>query len=354
MRNGLALLVAGGMAAALQTPAAAWDYPGHRIVGAIADLVMAAHYPAAYRKVTDLIAVKDAGGNTVKRTLSQVAVFPDCAKSGNEPWCGRPSSEEEKAYAQRNPKHDTYHYTDVPIEQSNYLAFSPGTEKTDVVQMIKYAVRQLRAKDAEDRPKMRDVSLTDAEAVWLLAHLVGDIHQPLHVGAAYYDKATCATRTDPNQVAGGMTDVALTNGGNFIRLKPFRPAPAVAPADNLHFFWDGAAVARAMQAAGLAGAESEFARLLAAEAPAGWQGNGDVTSWAEQWANEGIAIAREAHTPLTITLDKRSVSPAGKVSCSWTTEITPEYSDWARDTAREQLRKGGFRLAALLNAIFGP
>ncbi len=32
-------------AIAVPVPAAAWDYPGHRIVGAIADLVLQKHYP---------------------------------------------------------------------------------------------------------------------------------------------------------------------------------------------------------------------------------------------------------------------------------------------------------------------
>src|SRR4051794_33809041 len=68
--------------AGLPAPAFAWDYPGHRIVGAIADLVLQEHHPEVYREVQDRLAIKDASGNEVRRTLSQVAVFPDCAKPG--------------------------------------------------------------------------------------------------------------------------------------------------------------------------------------------------------------------------------------------------------------------------------
>jgi hypothetical protein len=36
-------------------PAGAWDFPGHRIVGAIADLVLLQHYPTAQQRVSELL-----------------------------------------------------------------------------------------------------------------------------------------------------------------------------------------------------------------------------------------------------------------------------------------------------------
>jgi hypothetical protein len=344
-------------AIAFAAPATAWDYPGHRIVGAIADIVLSTHYDDAYDKVTKFLTTKDAYGNDVKRTLSQVAVFPDCAKPNSERYCGRPASEEEKQYVLRNPHHDTYHYTDVPLGQSKYVPFSAGTEEYDVVQMINYLVRQLRAKSLKDRPRLRDVSITDQEAIWVLAHLVGDIHQPLHVGSIYYDKETCKTELDPNAVPGGMARVASTNGGNFIKLEVLAPAPAVPPADNFHLFWDVTTVVRAMQADGLLASEQEYARFLASEAPAGWLPTGDPETWAEQWVAEIMPLAREAHAASRITITPKEppkVSPTGKVSCTWIASMKPEYSKWASDRAREQLRKAGFRLAALLKAIYQP
>jgi len=260
---------------------------------------MQQHYPDAYKKVQALLATKDASGAPVQRTLREVAVFPDCAKRGNEPYCGRPSSDEEKAYAARNPHNATYHYTDVPIEQRRYVAGTAGTADTDVVQMIGYAVAQLRKKPTA---KKNGVDLTDTEAVWLIAHLVGDIHQPLHVGAKYYDKG-CIKGVDPNRDGEPPTfgigkTVAETIGGNQIHLTA--PAPAVPPAENLHFYWDGAAVVQAMQAAGVGGSEQDFARLLAGFAPSGWKPKGDAANWATQWATENLPLASEAHARLTI------------------------------------------------------
>ncbi len=337
-------------AIAVPLPAAAWDYPGHRIVGAIADLVLQEHYRDAQKRVSALLDITLASGAVwQKRSLREVAVFPDCAKANNVAFCGRPSSDEEKAYAERNKHHAGFHFTDVPLQQPKYLAGSAGTSDTDVVQMIAYAVAQLRGKTPPPKP---GVKLTDTEAVWLLAHLVGDIHQPLHVGAKYFD-SSCETSVDPNVVVGGPPKfgigdtIAPTVGGNLIALAA--PAPAVPPAENLHFYWDGAAVVRAMQAAGVAQSELDFARLLAAAPPAGWQTAGPPETWAEQWASEAMPLAAEAHDRLVIRKGPQSFP-----SCSWTTSVDPAYDEWAGERAKIQLAKAGFRLAALLNAIFAP
>src|SRR5262249_6323057 len=53
----VALLLAGA-AIAVPMPAMAWDYPGHRIVGAIADLVLQTHYPATQKRVSDLLEIQ--------------------------------------------------------------------------------------------------------------------------------------------------------------------------------------------------------------------------------------------------------------------------------------------------------
>jgi hypothetical protein len=343
-----AAILAAGAAIAVPKPAIAWDYPGHRIVGGIADLVLQQYHPVTQKRVSDLLEIQLPNGLWQKRTLREVAVFPDCAKKNNVVFCGRPPSDEEKEYADNNKDHYSYHYTDMPLQQPKYLPNTAGTGTTDVVQMIAYAVVQLRG---DTPPKKTGVKLTDTEALWLLAHLVGDIHQPLHVGAKYFDN-TCETSVDPN-VAGqppkfgiGET-VAQDMGGNLIAL--VAPAPAVPPADNLHFYWDGASVVRAMQAAGVGQSEQDFARLLAAAPPAGLDTAGAAETWAAQWATEIMPLAVEAHGRLTI-----SKGPKPFPSCTWTTTLDAAYQDWGKDQARTQLAKAGFRLAALLKAIFEP
>ena len=116
----LAALLGAGTLVAMTASASAWDYPGHRVVGAIADFVLSSRHPKAYAKVKEILLTKDADGNKLVRTLSQVAVFPDCAKTNNVPFCGRTPSEEEKSYVAHNAHNGDYHYTDVPVQQSKY------------------------------------------------------------------------------------------------------------------------------------------------------------------------------------------------------------------------------------------
>jgi hypothetical protein len=344
-------LFAASAAMAAPLPAAAWDYPGHRIVGAIADLVLQQHYPKTYKRVSDLLEIKRPGDLWQKRALREVAVFPDCAKKGNEPYCGRPSSEEELSYAEHNSKNDKFHYTDVPLQQPKYAFGLAGTDDLDVVHMINYLVEYLRTVgDAPPtRAQKKDVRLNDTEAVWLLAHLVGDIHQPLHVGAKYYDKA-CETSVDPNAV-GGMANVSQTVGGNLIYITP-KP-PVVPPAGNLHLFWDSTTVLRAMKIAGQLGNEQEYAKALAGSPPNGWNNMTDpAEKWAEQWATEIMPRAKDAHDRLTIIKGSKPSPFFGTGGCTWETTVDDGYQDWAAMIAEEQLKKAGFRLAALLVAIF--
>jgi hypothetical protein len=348
-----AALFAAWLAAIPSTTALAWDYPGHRIVGAIADAVLQQHYPKTYTRVSELLEIKRPDDTRQKRSLREVAVFPDCAKKGNEPYCGRPSSEEEKSYAEKNQHNDKFHYTDLPLQQPKYVAELLGTDDIDVVQMINFITAYLRTIDSAppERPSKKGIDLTDTEAVWLLTHLVGDIHQPLHVGAKYFDK-TCETAVDPNAIAGGMKDVAQTVGGNLIYLTA--APPAVPPAANLHFYWDGAAVVRAMRITGTLSSEQEYAKMLAAAPPPGWQTSGPAETWAEQWASEAMPLAAEAHDRLQIRKGGKPAPFSNTGGCTWEATVDPAYEEWAANRAEEQLKKAGFRLAALLKAIFEP
>ena len=319
-------------------PAAAWDYPGHRIVGMIADMVLRQHHEkGAYRHVHDLLDRKSPDGFPIEeRRLGQVAVFPDCAKDEEE-FCGRKPTAEEIAYVLRNLGHQSFHYTNTPIEEPGYRRGGVGTSDTDVVQMINHAIHQLQGKP---RSKF-GVKLTNTEALWLLTHLVGDIHQPLHVGQIYYDKATCTKSVNPNDPA--YRDALTTLGGNTIKFAP--DFPAVPPAPTLHIYWDSITVARAMLAAGYSGDEAGFAKMLAASPPKDWGMTGDPETWAEKWIAEGLPLARRAYAEADI------VGKLDDNRCSWTVTLKESYELDAQKTASEQLAKAGFRLAALLAAI---
>ena len=332
------------LAAAAPASAWAWDYPGHRIVGSIADAVLQRDHPQTYKKVRDLVDRRNAAGRAIgERSLDDVAVYPDCAK--NEPaYCGRTPSLEEIEYVLRNLGHKAFHFTNSPLQQATYLPGGAGTSETDVVQMLIHAMKRLKDGPAARMP--RDVDLTAAEAVWLLAHLTGDIHQPLHVGQVYFDN-TCKKRIDPN--ADKTVEVLPTFGGNFIHLDP------ASGADNLHFYWDGAAVRTAMRAEGLADKEVEFAKRLANETPpAGWEPSGAPETWPAQWYADVMKLANWAyHVEIKGEVGGKPAFPSASVTCKWNATLPSGYPEEAAKRAREQLAKAGYRLAALLHAVLG-
>src|SRR5947207_2607015 len=80
------------------------------------------------------------------------------------------------------PSHHWFHYTDVPVVRvEKYAEGQAGRSKWDVVHMIPYCLEVLRGRVSEQNER----NITKPVALILLAHYVGDIHQPLHVGAEY-------------------------------------------------------------------------------------------------------------------------------------------------------------------------
>jgi hypothetical protein len=304
--------------------ALSWSSDGHRTVGAIADVLLDQH-PTTRDRVKEIL-----NG----RSLSEVSVFADCAK-GFE-YCHRNPSPEESAYT-RNPDHHGYHYTDVPIQQKHYALGSAGTTKDDVVQVIRYAIQVLQGQT----PSGGAADLKESEALWVLVHLVGDIHQPLHVGAVYYDRA-CDEIVDPNFGIG--TSVLGTTGGNDLMY---------TEKQNLHHFWDAVAVTGAARLRGIKGkvVAVAFAKAIVARPPASWETPGELDSWPAKWATESLLLADEALTEPEFDDASRKTTERG-TTCTASVSIDQDYRKQASNVALVQLGKAGFRLNALLVSIF--
>jgi hypothetical protein len=202
----------------------------------------------------------------------------------------------------------------------------------------------------KDDPKGTTADFDEGQALWVLAHMVGDIHQPLHVGAAYFDK-TCKKRVDPNDEGKGQPNfwigrfVAETVGGGKITMLP--------DGDGLHSFWDDDAVEGAIRLAKLKSSlATSLARWLVDQHATGWETTGDIGTWAESWADEIMPLAKQAHERLgTINFEKMTRDPPN-VRCTWTVNTPGDYEDWAAEQTQRQLAKAGFRLAAMLRAIY--
>jgi hypothetical protein len=308
----------------------AWSGNGHRTIGMIADLILE-RYPKVRERVAAIL-----DGNS----LSDVSVRADCAKGYR--YCHRPLTDEEKAFVKHNPAHHAFHYTDVPIQQNAYRAGTAGTADNDIVRVLAHAINVLR----EKAPNQGPATLNEREALWLIAHLVGDIHQPLHVGAIYYDK-DCASVVDPNVVGKNLPEfgigsvVASTHGGNELKIG----------SKSLHAYWDDGTVKGAMRLAGVRDLSVEgFAKAIVGAPPSAWRSSGDPETWPAQWANESLVLARSALTQIEI--GPGSVEAGGK--CGWPITLQRDYTNWSNRQTLTQLGKAGFRFAELLRVVFTP
>jgi hypothetical protein len=259
-----------------------------------------------------------------QETLADASVWPDVIKG---PLYEDADTE---PFRLEHPAHDTYHYTNLPFQTDRYHDTVPGARADDILQVTRESIRVLKGTSGV---------FTKREALRLLAHLVGDVHQPLHVGAAYVSAEAPLRFVVPE----GSTGWRMTLGGNALRYGP-------QDAFNLHSYWDSRAVNLAMQNETAPAYATRLFAELGVMPP--WRNTGDVESWPERWVNEALEYARDAHLSLTLVA---YLGPDAEKRTPHRWRIEPPdaaYDDFARSRVRVQLGKGGYRLAATLRAIW--
>ena len=279
----------------LAPSAHAWGPTGHRVVAEIAQRHLT---PAAQAKVSRLL-----GG----RSLADVANWPDELRSDA-----------------RFDKYKPLHFATVPNGVASYRD-AKKAPCGDIVVAIDALIAFLRTGSREALFSVKALSdksdgtgegacnpretdpITPDTALRFLVHLMGDLHQPLHIGG---------------------TDL----GGNTVSINWMDRWKT-----NLHSTWDDEMVDFERLD------YTEYARFLdrASEADAARWLKGDTNSYAD----EAVAM----RSKLYLFPDDSSPAPVGKDAVH---KISYKYTGAQRDRMREQLLKGGLRLAGVLNAIF--
>lgn len=343
----------------------AWGYQGHEVVGAIADALIADN-PKAKKQVHDILngpPLPDAEIKLQKElhvwrelSLRQAGPWPDCVKSvvhhdGDrfkyeldpshpeyETPCIPFNAAVERArmedYAKRNwtscsykPDgiergcHNTFHFQDVAIQRDAVTRDEAGTSDHDVVAAINAAIAVLT-----DRPAAGPFSIRDKkEALLLLTHVVGDLHQPLHVGAVYLDGQ--GALVDPDATGQDSPD-NQTAGGNLIQDQNV----------NLHSEWDDIPFDIGRSAT----------RELLAAARAVPPSTGNIDDWAKGWATDSLQVAKTAFQGLSFV----QTDPPPRPKWAVTFADRAAYLSRADAIKRQQLAKAGAHLAEILNAIW--
>ncbi len=148
-----------------QQQALAWGYVGHRIIGHMAQAQLTPKTLAAVRELTG------------KETLAEICTWADEIRS-DEHWSPRPDGKsvtiKDNWRDYRN--HRFWHYITVPDAAAleHIESESHPLNQGYLVPKLLDCMVMLRHPDAPKKEK--------AESLQFLAHLLSDVHQPLHVG----------------------------------------------------------------------------------------------------------------------------------------------------------------------------
>ncbi|MDY0781075.1 S1/P1 nuclease [Tenacibaculum sp. IB213877] len=235
-----------------------WGPTGHRTTGKIAEKHLK---NKAKRKIEKLLQGE---------SLAFVSTFADEIKS-------------DRKYSQ----YYTWHYINMPLD--GHYHSSEKNPKGDLVTGINHCIKVLKDEKSSDEEKRFFLKM--------LVHLVGDLHQPMHIGQKE-DK-----------------------GGNTVQLQWFKRGT------NLHRVWDENMIEEwKMSYAELANNTKNLSKEQIKQLQ-----KGNVVDWVE----ETHEITKKVYASVEIGENLRY-----------------RYSYEYFPIVREQLQKGGIRLAKILNDIF--
>jgi hypothetical protein len=234
-----------------------------------------------------------------------------------------------------------WHYADIPLGCDSYdpTRYPSFTRDDDIVHVLAGAVNSLQGETDRFSP---------INALRLVIHLVGDVHQPLHVGCSFLQKRDSSAEivTDPETIV--TEHLVSDRGGNALILpigagialhsywdsKLGGPQPMGFAADSfdsgdVQRFVDRIAVVRA------------HATTLTATATAV-----DITTEATRWAGQSLVAARVAYKGLKVdTLKPHTTS----YTVTW--DGRQVYDDRCASIVTERMTSAASNLADLLNAV---
>ena len=238
----------------------AWSSLGHSTIAAIAEK----HLSSATQ--SHIAAILAAGHDSDLPSIANWADNVRAAAAGHGPLNDDP---EARAFNAKFPTNALWHFVDLPLGTNDYREFPGFTSVNDVVHAIKRCIAVL-----ENGTNTAD-DFTKPQALRLLVHFVGDIHQPLHCGTGFYDLSDLGHPvliTDPKQCRGKPND----RGGNDLFF-------GNDPNQELHALWDDSLVFAIRNSADYRSL-ADWLESNQSASPT----TADYHTWAEQWAIDSV------------------------------------------------------------------
>jgi hypothetical protein len=320
----------------------AWGDDGHQTIGKIASL-----------RIKQRTAQKIAQILQPGETLANIASWADTVKERMGKTDPDPDTNAFLQDLAHNEKNREWHYIDLALNCRNYQTCTGFTLDNDIVHMLNVCIRTLQGHPDPNHP------LSQRNALKLLVHFIGDMHQPLHIGCGYIDingpNRTILIVRDPQVIR--QKNLPSDNGANQLIIDNDKK--------KLHGFWDFDLVSSLMLATDRQTSETLGLFLKETVRPqSSWNPHGPISTWGEQWATDSLKQSRKhVYQGLsitgqrTITVTSRNGQPVmrdGKpvTDIVWDIRRPGNYERLNREVVRQQLAKAGFRLARLLDAIY--
>ena len=185
---------------------------------------------------------------------------------------------EARMFNAKFPTNALWHFVDLPLGAEDYREVVAFTSVNDVVHAIKRCVAVL------ERAQTGPEDFTKPQALRLLVHFVGDIHQPLHCGTGFYDLSDLSHPvliTDPRLCAGKPND----RGGNDLFF-------GSEPNQELHALWDESLVFAIRNTADYRSLADWLDSTQSVSST-----TGDYHNWPEQWAIDSVQQATKSLSP---------------------------------------------------------
>ena len=309
-----------------------WSMKRHVLIAGAAEKLLPS--PVKQKIKSILKKNKEDGEELGQTSIREVADWMDAIKFN------RLEDDETKAFRNdgRNRKHKPWHYVDLPLGVDGYdrMKYADFTRDDDVVQMLTESIRVLQGNS--DR-------FSDINALRLLVHLVGDIHQPLHVACGYVRKNGNSYKLERDPEIIRQHQIEADGGGN----------DCILPNNSsMHSYWDGSLGGKLPieddpNAASLSVHIDEFAEKIPVESLQPLEAAYTASTLLKlplRWADESIEAAGKAYDNLTIV----GIDAEEKYRMSWISKEA--YDDVCAPIAIERARSAAKNLAFILKKLF--
>jgi hypothetical protein len=300
-----------------------WGAEGHRAVATLAQELISARTQA---KVQQLL---NESGDI---DLAAASTWADEVREKARP--NRPRPKDAEAFNRQFPNNASWHYINLPLGTDSFVVakkFIHG--ENNVIFAIEHCIAVLEA------PVAVAEDLSRTQALRLLVHLVGDVHQPLHCGTGFYrlnETEPPVLVTNPDEIANLPND----RGGNDL---------FYGPKEELHALWDIGLVAEIADSFDFRALDTVLRKEYLDRS---WPPTaGDYHHWAETWALESVEVANDAYAGIRFN----SYETMGDPNSLWISITLPTgYVEQKAPRAAEQLTKAAVRLAQLLDRLSWP